>query len=55
LLNDIFSLEECLAGRSDDYVAFAKFLNRDPISPLPRLDDMLDSIGEANAKYFSVI
>ena len=25
------------------------------IFPLPRLDDMLDSIGEANAKYFSVI
>lgn len=27
-------IEECLAGKSDDYVAFAKFLNRDPISPL---------------------
>ena len=25
------------------------------IFPLSRLDDMLDSIGEANAKYFSVI
>ena len=47
--------KKCGTFRFTIYFRKVNKVTKPEIFPLPRLDDMLDSIGEANAKYFRLL